>query len=87
MDNDERKLLDGLLTLARDTNDRIAKFTKYILVLLVTIIISFSIMTMYIVSSYNSAIKECTRIYFETPYELQGITNEISQDVKVGAEQ
>ncbi len=82
MDSDERKLLDALLTIHKDTNERITRFTRYILIVLVTVVISFSVMICVVVVSNNSTITECTRLYFETPYTYPD--TEVNQTQTIG---
>ena len=82
MDNDERKILDALLTIHKDTNERITRFTRYILIVLVTVVISLSITICYTSKTNSDLIIECTRLYFETPYEYP--VSDVSQSQTIG---
>jgi hypothetical protein len=68
--DDEKNVLEILIKLSEQTNCRIEKFTRYLLVLLVLVVLCFSFTICWVVKSNNDTIQECTRLYFETDYLL-----------------
>jgi hypothetical protein len=93
MHEDERKLFNELIEMRNDTNERIntlmarvfaliALVVFFLSVTLGVVVVSFSNAIEEIVTVQNKVMEECTRIYFETPYEMPEFSQ--TQDVKVG---
>ena len=68
--DDEKNVLEILIKLSEQTNCRIEKFTRYLLVLLVLVVLCFSFTISWVTKTNAETIQECTRLYFETDYLL-----------------
>ena len=68
MDNNEREVMNSLIKIMEQTNDRIKCFTQYVLILLVAIVISMSLLVGYVTYQNRKMVEECVRLYFETDY-------------------
>lgn len=82
MDSEERKILDVLLIMSKDTNERVTKFTRYLLMLIALTIISMGLLVGVVTVSNNNTLRECTRLYFQTDYTYPG--TEITQSQTIG---
>ena len=68
MDNNEREVINSLIKIMEQTNDRIKCFTQYVLILLVAIVVSMSLLVGYVTYQNRKMVEECARLYFETDY-------------------
>lgn len=82
MDNDERKLLDVLLAIQKDSNERITRFIQYMLISMIAIVLSLSLSICYVTYISNRTMTECTKLYFVTDYGYPD--NEVTQTQTIG---
>ena len=80
--NDDKKVLEEVLRLHEDTNNRITKALNYFLIAFVVSIFLFCTTIATVVISTNEMIKDSVHTYFETDYGYGTI--EQNTDVKVG---
>ena len=80
--DDEKNVLEILIKLSEQTNCRIEKFTRYLLVLLVLVVLCFSFTICWVTKTNAETIQECTRLYFTTDYFYPEPT--ISQTQTIG---
>ena len=72
--DDEKNVLEILIKLSEQTNCRIEKFTRYLLVLLVLVVLCFSFTICWVTKTNAETIQECTRLYFTTDYDYGTIS-------------
>jgi len=80
MDNDREMTLE-IVNMVNERNKLLDKLLRGFVLIIIVIVISMSVATSMIAMSYNNAMKECVRIYFETDYSYPLIEQSVTQDV------
>jgi len=79
---DDRELTKDLLNMINERNILLKQLLKGFVAIIIAVVISLSLVIATVSISYNNAIKECTRIYFETPYDYPSMTQEQNVEVR-----
>jgi len=79
MDNDRELTLD-MINMIKERNKLLEKLLKGFVAIIIFIVVSMSVSMAVIVTSYNCAMTESIRIYFETPFEYPTIEQSVKQD-------